>query len=106
MGEKGTMPVAVAYWVIKAVDKVGGERPKWAPEPLAGALVQFTTVMYDERQKVEPDGFLLCDGRAYRRRDYPDLAPRCRKDTSWLRWHIGREFNVPDKPFTVGVDFA
>jgi hypothetical protein len=92
-GRGRRLPVDIWYKVIIATG------------PRVGEMVLCYGSFDGEHQHVEPHGTLLCDGRAYRRRDFPKLAEKCRQHTSWLRWHVGREFNVPDLSFQVGVDY-
>lgn len=55
----------------------------------AGSITQFYG-------KGAPPGYLICDGASYKRSSHPELAPLLRKFTPWWRWHLLREFNVPD----------
>lgn len=56
----------------------------------------------------KPTGWLEADGRWYWRGEYPDLAGVCRRYTHWFRWHVLRQFRVPDLrgQVQVGVDFG
>lgn len=56
----------------------------------------------------KPRNWIEADGRWYWRGEWPELAPVCRHQTHWFRWHVLRQFRVPDMRHMVqvGVDFG
>jgi len=76
-----------------------------------GPVVGQVEMFFEDLSKPhggKPTGWLEADGRWYWRGEYPELAPLCKQFTHWFRWHVLRQFRVPDrsKDVHVGIDFG
>lgn len=89
-GKPGPLPVTMVRTLIKAksrVDEINTVR--------VGETMEFL-VDLSSPHGGQPTGWLDADGRWYWRGEWPELAPICRSYTHWFRWHVLRQFRVPD----------
>lgn len=96
----GPMPMAITVRIVKI-----SRSPAYHEAVPLGSVYEFWVRIGDREQTV-PEGWAIADGSYRRRKDYPEVAPRMRQFTSWMRWHLGREFKLPTLPVSVGVDFG
>jgi hypothetical protein len=74
---------------------------------VAGTIEPFYE-MLDQPAKPLPAGYVELDGRSYKQKDYPELAPLMRPFTGWFTWNVLKRFHVPDRrwQWLVGLDYG